>query len=264
LIAKLVGYSEARANYALLNQIPDQLRKHADRVRSELDVGQQQLAALRQNGLVKAGGGPIQEKAALARSALDASEADLAAANREFEARDKEYGALVGRDNQGAFAQAIDLMAENDSRDDVVTLYKEAARTRTNEDRTLVEQIDQLTRAIAKADAEIAGLRGKIREVASRRGEIQQALNEFRQRSYDYPGTNFGNGGTINDVLGGILEGVVRGAVLGQVLQQGYQRPPSSTWGGGIVVGPGPMFPPNLPSPPSDPAGGGFDTGGSF
>jgi hypothetical protein len=76
-------------------------------------------------------------------------------------------------------------------------------------------------------------MRGQIREIATRRVEIEQARAEFRQRSYDYPGTQFGNETTINDVLGGILQGAMKGIVLGQVLQQGYQRPPASNWGGG-------------------------------
>jgi hypothetical protein len=197
-------------------------------------------------------------------AALEASEAEFTRASQSFEALDRKYDAIAGQDNQGAFTQAINLMVENDSRADVVTLYREAARTKTNEDRAIVEKIDQLTKAIARADQEIAQVRGQIREVAARRVEIQQARNEFRQRGYDYPGTTFGNEVTINDILGGILQGAIKGAVLGQVLNQGYQRPPSSSWGGGLAR-PGPMFPPSSMPPSSGrPSGGGFRTGGSF
>jgi hypothetical protein len=124
-------------------------------------------------------------------------------------------------------------------------------RTKTDEDRAIVERIDRLTQAIAGPEQEIAQLRGQIREVATRRVEIEQARAEFRQRSYDYPGTKFGNETTINDVLGGILQGAMKGIVLGQVLQQGYQRPPASNWGGGGMF-PGPMYPPSghFPGPP--------------
>ena len=154
------------------------------------------------------------------------------------------------------------------SRDDVVTLYKEAARTKADEDRAIVEKIDQLTKGIVRADGEILQLRGRIQEVAGRRVEMQQAQNEFRQRRYDYPGTTFGNEATINDVLGGILDGLVRVAVLGQVLEQGYRRPPPSpSWDGGIDLGP--IFPPSPPRPPTGPpmgrpSGDDFRTGGTF
>jgi chromosome segregation ATPase len=265
-IAALINYREARANYAMLNQIPDRLRAHANRLTAELETEGQKLAAFEQARLIEAGGGPLQEKAAAAKTALDASEADIAEASRKLEALDRQYDAIAGQDNKGAFTKAIELMAENDSRDDVRTLYREAARTKTDEDRAIVEKIDRLTQSIARADEEIARMRGQIREIATRRVEIEQARAEFRQRSYDYPGTKFGNETTINDVLGGILQGAMKGIVLGQVLQQGYQRPPASNWGGGGMF-PGPMYPPSghFPGPPMGPSSGdGFRTGGSF
>lgn len=168
---------------------------------------------------------------------LDASEAEVAEAGQGLETLGRQYDAIDGHDNKGAFTKAIELMVENDSRDDVRTLYREAARTKTDEDRAIVEKIDWLTQAIARADEEIARVRGQIREVAARHVEIEQARAEFRQRGYDYPGTTFGNETTIS--LGGILYGAMKGIVLGQVLQQGYQRPP-----GGSGMRPTPMFPP--------------------
>lgn len=264
LVARLIRYREARANYHMLNQIPDRLREHVERVRAQLQSQQTRLAELRQEKLLEAGAGPLQDKAAQAKAALDSAEAALLEARRRFEAADKSYGELIGRDHQGAFEQAIGAMAANDSRDEVVTLYREAARTKTDQDRVIVTKIDQLTLAIAKADGETAQLKQRIREAAARRAEIEQAQHDFHRRRYDYPGTTFGNEATINDVLGGILQGMVRGAVLGQVLQQGYQRPPMPDWGDGGDIGS--IFPPSEPSFP--PMGGGgdddFSTGGSF
>ena len=201
----------------------------------------------------------MQEQVAEAKAALDASEAKVAEASKAFENFDRHYDAIAHQDNNGAFSKAIEVMTENDSRDDVRTLYREAARTKTDADRLIVEKIDRLTQSIVRADQEIAQLRGQIRDAAARRVEIEQARREFRQRGYDYPGTSFGNETTINDILGGILHGVVKGIVLGQVLQQGYQRPPASNWGGGM------MFPPSPPPGSSGPGpGGGFRTGGMF
>jgi chromosome segregation ATPase len=278
MIARLIRFQQARANYALLNQIPDRLREHAGRVRAQFEDGRTELAALRQAKLIEAGAGPAQERATQAKAALDACEAELAAAKQAFDGYDSAYHALVGRDNRGAYAEAIRLMAENDSRDAIVTLYREAARTATDADRAFVEKIDALTKAIGAADVEVMKLRSRIEEVAARRVEIEAAHADFRRRRYDYPGTTFGNGATINDVLGGVLDGLVKGAVLGEVLQQGYRRPPSPGWDGGwIDIGPmggpldrgpmgpmdgGPGFPQGLPGDSS--SGPDFDTGGSF
>jgi chromosome segregation ATPase len=263
-IATLINYRGARANYAMLNQIPERLRDHANRVGAEFLAIRQQLAAFEQERLIAAGGGPLQSKVAEAKVALDKAEAEVQEASQRLESLDKQYDAIALQDNSGAFTKAIELMAENDSRDDVRTLYREAARTKTDQDRIIVEKIDKLTQSIARADDEIIKLRDQIREIAARRTEIERARREFRQRGYDYPGTTFGNETTINDVLGGILEGAMKGIVLGQVLQQGYRRPPVPDWGGSL--GPGPIFPPSrpLPGPSVRPPDGGFRTGGSF
>jgi hypothetical protein len=206
----------------------------------------------------------LQKKAAEAKAALDSGEAQVRDSRQRLE---QQYRAIAGRDNNGAFTQAIALMAENDSRDDVRTLYREAARTKTDEDRAIVERIDRLTQSIARAEQEIVQLRGQIHEVAARRVELEAARRQFRQRGYDYPGTTFGNETTINDVLGGILEGAIKGIVLGQVLDQGYRRPPAPNWGGGGMF-PGPMYPPSgeFPGSPTGPPSGedGFRTGGTF
>ena len=232
----------------------------------DLEAEQQKLGAFEQDRIVEAGGEPLQKRAVEAKAALDASEAEVAEAGQRLETLDRQYDAIAGQDNKGAFTKAIALMVENDSRDDVRTLYREAARTKTDADRAIVEKIDRLTQAIARADEEIAQVRGQIREVAARRVEIEQARAEFRQRGYDYPGTTFGNETTISDVLGGILHGAMKGIVLGQVLQQGYQRPPAANWGGGMRLPP--ISPPSrpLPGPSMRPpgGGGGFRTGGTF
>jgi chromosome segregation ATPase len=276
MIARLIRFQPARANYSMLNQIPDRLREHAGRVRAEFESARGRLAALRQERLLAAGAGPAQERVSETKTTMDASEAERARASQTFESYARAYDSLVGRDNRGAYAEVIQLMAENDSRDAIVTLYKEAARTKTDADRAIVEKIDQLTRAIGGADSEISQLRARIQEVAARRVEIQEAHNDFRRRRYDYPGTTFGNDAAINDVLGGLLDGLVKGAVLGQVLQQGHRRPPSAGWDGWIDIGPmggpinsgpidmGPGFPQGPSDFPDHASGPDFDTGGEF
>jgi chromosome segregation ATPase len=274
-IARLINYREARANYAMLNEIPTRLRAHVDQLASALEGVNNKVAAFQQEKVVAAGGAPLHQKASEAKAALDAADEVLQRAHLEFEEIEKQYRAVAGRDDKGAYAEAINLMVDNDLRDDIATLFREAARTKSDEDRAIVEKIDDLTKGIVRADGEVAQLRGRIGEVAARRAEVERARSEFRQRGYNYPGGGFGNEAAINDVLGGILQGVIKGAVLGQVLQQGYRGPPPGWgpppgrsrpppgWGGGRPSGP--AFPqPSAPPPRSGSSDDGFRTGGSF
>jgi hypothetical protein len=274
-IARLVNYREARANYVMLIEIPARLRAHVEGLGAALEAAKQRLAAFQQEKLAAAGGVPLQQRTADAKAALDAAEAEVSRAHKAFEAAEAQYRAVADKGQQGVYAQAIDLMVENDSRDDIATLFREAARTRSDEDRAIVEKIDQLTKGIAAADRQVAQLRGSLVEVSQRRAEIERARAEFLQRGYNYPGGGFGNEAAIHDVLGGILQGVIKGAVLGQVLQQGYRGPPPgwgprddgwgppSGWGGGRSSGP--VFPGGFDDGPSIGGGGDdFSTGGSF
>ncbi len=277
LIARLINYSEARANYTMLNQIPERLRAHVDRLKTGLDALRQEIASFRQERLLAAGAEPLQARLRQAQTALEASEAEVTREQKAFAEADARFDAVNGKNNEGLRARAVQLMVDNDSRDEVITLYREAERTRSNEDREIVAQIDQLTHQLGKAETDLNQLRGQSRDLARRRDEVESARESFRRRRYDYPGTTFRNEAAINDVLGGVLSGMIQGAVLEQVLQQGYRRPPSIDWGGGYQ--PGPMVPPG--GDPGDiftggsgggfgddqgafGGGDGFDTGGSF
>lgn len=277
LIARMINYSEARANYTMLNQIPERLRAHVDRLKTSLDALRQEIANFRQERLLAAGAGPLQARLQTAQAARDASEAEVAQRQKAFAEADAKFDAVNGKDNDGLLARAVQLMVDNDSRDDVITLYREAERTRSNEDKEIVAQIDQLTRQLGKAEADLTQLRAQSRDLARRRDEVEIARESFRRHRYDYPGTTFRNEAAISDVLGGVLSGMIQGAVLEQVLQQGYRRPPSIDWGGGYQ--PGPMFPSDGDpgdifiggsgggfgdDPGAFGGGDGFDTGGSF
>lgn len=274
-IARLINYREARANYAMLNEIPARLRAHVEGLAAALEAAKARLAAFQQQKIAAAGGVPLQQKAVDAKAALDAAEAEVSRAHQAFNAAEEQYRSVADNGQKGVYAQAIDLMVENDLRDDIATLFREAARTKTAEDRAIVEKIDQLTKGIASADRQVAQLRGSLAEVSKKRAEIERARAEFLQRGYNYPGGGFGNEAAIHDVLGGILQGVIKGAVLGQVLQQGYRGPrpgwgprddgwgPPSGWGGGRASGP--VFPGGFDDGPSVGGGGDdFSTGGSF
>ncbi|MGZ9115627.1 MAG: hypothetical protein ACXW3V_01655 [Methylocystis sp.] len=242
LVARLIRFREARQNYETLNRLPTRLHEHAADVAAALAAEQQRFAVLQQSAIERAGGAPLQEKARAAKAALAASEAERAAAAGAFEQANSRYFLLIGKDNEGRFGEVIKLMQENDARDTVVTLYREAARTTTPEDQTIVETIDKLTKAIDKVDADVVGLRRMLEAGSTKRAELERARADFHARDYDRPGTSFGNESTISDVLGGILTGAIAGAVLGQVLGQGYRRPPSPPWGGSFDSGT--LFPP--------------------
>lgn len=248
-VARLVRYDKARADYALLLDIPLRLREHAARVKSDLGAEEARLVALEREALIRAGAEPLQAKAAQAKAGLEEAERNLEtakAAVAQFEAEGAASPAEM------PYRESVELLARAAEAKDLQLLYREAAATPTPEDEAIVRRIEETEAAIGRAEREIGRIRGEMAELARRRAQIEHERNEFRRRGYDSPGGSFGNEQVLSNVLGGVLGGVLGSAVLRDVMNQGYRpggAPSDSDFGGGA-----------FPMPPD--GGGGFDGGG--
>jgi chromosome segregation ATPase len=233
-VASLVGFQGARANYAMLNEIPARLREHADRCRADLDAERGKLTAIEHEGLKQAGSEAIEAKLVAARATLDEADHRLEEADATMKALDQERSKLLVTGENSNYQRAIDILAEADSHQDLQSLRRSAAQTRSDADDAIVTQIEKADARAAAVEQQVAELRAKALDLARRRAEIESQRETFRRRGYDNPMGQFSNEQAIGNVLGGILQGVVQGAVLGQVLQGGYnQRAPRADGGFG-------------------------------
>jgi hypothetical protein len=235
-VARLVGYRGARANYAMLNEIPLRLRAHEERCRAGFDAERLKLEEIEKAGLAAAGAGAHEERLRPAEAALTEADARLKAADAKLLILDRERDAALKTESQGAYAQAIEILAAADGRESISKLYYKATQTMSPQDDAIVRQIEAGDKTIAAADRKRTELIARANVLAQRRSEIEAQRAQFYRRGYDNPMGQFSNEGAISNVLGGILQGVVQGAVLGQVLQGGYserQRRADSGFGGG-------------------------------
>lgn len=241
MVAEFIGFSDARANYAALNEIPVRLREHATAQRATVVELQAALADI--------------EWRAMLELAVDAKEKVMAEARHKLavvdDTVDKKQGvlrklddtrkALVTGEGNPAYNEALETIAAADSKDDLAALYAEARRTPTTADEAIVRGLEAIDAKIATAEAEIAGLRRTAQELSSRRLEVEQVRDRFRTTGYDHPQATFDNNSAISDTLKDILEGVVRSGVLWDLLRKGYGSRP--TRGGGDFGSPGFPFP---------------------
>ena len=254
MIARLVRYQDAAPNYRMLNEIPLRLREHADRQKTAIEVERQGLAQAEIAALSEVGAADLAAKVETARSALIEAERQLSERKRKLEAFESDNATTA---DDPVYDQAVGLLAEADSRDDLQELYRQAAQTRTPEDDRLVRQIETIGQKLAKAEADVDQIRAETRDLARRRAAIEQERDHFRGRGYDNPYGGFGNGSVLGSILGGILQGTLQGSILRDALRDGY-RQRDNPWGGGSSSGPvfGPWtVPDNSPTPPS--GGGG-------
>jgi chromosome segregation ATPase len=250
LVARVVGYDKARANYTLLNEIPERLREHARRIINDLREERSRLTALERKALVDGGIEAAEAGAAKAQAAVAETERALAEAREALAALDRTYDASVF-EGDAPYREAVALLAAADEREDLNRLYKEALATPTPRDEEIVRRIQATDAMIDRTLREAVDAHRKLKETAQRRTMIEREWEELRHQGYDTPYGTVGNEAALGNVLSGVLTGAIGGAILGQVLRGGFHRGPSP-WDSGFGGG--------LPIPPPD----GFGTGGSF
>jgi len=247
MIARKVGYPDARANYAMLNEIPLRLREHAERRKAAVETERQGLAQAEMAALAEVGGGDLVAKVEKARQALIAAEKELSARKSALDAFESENAAAS---QDPAYEKAVAILADADSRDDLRELYREAAQTPTRDDEKIVAQIEKIESRLAKAEAEIDQIRAGARDLAKRRADIERERDNFRKRGYDNPYGGFSNDNMLGQILGGILQGTIQGTILRDALRDGY-RQRDNPWGNGPSGGTPWQVPDNSPSTPS-------------
>ena len=227
MVAEFIGFAEARPNYAMLTEITLRLREHATSMRTELDERKAILGGIERQAMLKAGIEPKERALAEARYRL-ASADDMTEKKRGLlQSLDEQRNALVNAGNDGAYAEALQTIAMADAQDDIVTLRREAQRTATPDDDTIVRRLSELDEGIDRADRELAQLRASAQDLSQRRLEIERVRDRFRSAGFDHPNARFGNESEIGNVLGQILEGAVRSGILWDILRGGFGTRPS-------------------------------------
>jgi hypothetical protein len=266
-IARFVGYQEARADYAMLREIPARLREHAKSKQNDVEAAQKRVAEIERQALLADGIEPIETQAAAAHAAMKAANDAVVKITTELQQVDGERQKAVGADEKTVYDQAAEQLAQALTREDLRQLYQDAVRTATEADDQAISTIAAARVALQKADGEVAQIRNDIRETARRRGELEGARDRARVQGYDDPRGNFRGGQEmIGQVIGGILQGVLVGGALDRVLRDNHRGPSS---GADFDFG-GRQEAPSWQSPWSqdnDSGGddeGGWRTGGTF
>jgi hypothetical protein len=254
-IANLIGYDQARGNYALLNAIPARLREHVVYVQQELQAEQTRLRTIEREALVSAGIEPLESRAATTKVALETAEKNLVERRETLSALDREHDSAVNGAGS-PYRQAIEVLATADAAQDLTTLFAEALQTASPKDEAVLGKIEETEKAIGRAEQESGAIRKEMTQLAYRRSRIEHERDEFHRKGYDNPYGTFGNEQVLSKVLGGILGGVLQATVLRDVLNRGYRAqvgPWDSDFGGR-----------NAHFPSGGDGRDGFSTGGSF
>lgn len=234
-VARLVGYSDARANFARLIELPLRLREHAERVGAKADAEFEALKQLDQQSLVEAGVPRLEEDHdAIAAQIAEVDEQITALAEMgQAKLADLEKFAKGEDENH---KKAVGYLSSEFSRDDVRALRQDATATPSPDDDVIVARLLDLDVARERLGETV----GELKEVAAnnreRLGELEKIRGEFASRNYDAPGSTFANDNVFGTVLSQLLRGALTAEGFWRVLQQqrSYNPPRSDpTFGSG-------------------------------
>jgi hypothetical protein len=169
-VARLVGYDAARANYALLNEIPLRLRQHAERLKAEIASARARLAA---PDRAEPGTGVEPRDATVPGAGLAEAERRLEDARRRLADLDREYDGIL--DGAGDAASGAPDPGAADVPPSLRDLYGRVARAPGPEDEAVLRRIQASQAALARAVHELARIRQEMRDLVRPRVETGSA-----------------------------------------------------------------------------------------
>ena len=133
-VAGLVGYRDARANYAMLREIPLRLREHAKNKQSDVEAAKARVAEVERQALIADGIEPLEAKGAVAQAAVEKAEQAVATITAALQAIEAERQKVT--EDDAVHGRAADLLAETLAREELAAGRYEKPRGTPTKART--------------------------------------------------------------------------------------------------------------------------------
>ncbi len=258
-VARLIEFDKARANCAMLVQIPKRLKAHAERQRARADEEAKRLDEMERAALDLAEPTECRKRLSETRARLDGVE------TRMDEVENTRSGILQERAelNSGAdkrTTEALDVIVAALKRDDLRRLRQQAMRTPLPEDDTVVDRIEDIETEIEAVKDAVSERKAQQAEQRKRMAELERVRRDQRQQGRGNDAWDFRDAGMLTmmltQVLGGALSG---GGLRDQMNRRRMPRQRGGFGGGGFRM-------PRMPRGGlgGGMGGGGFRTGGGF
>lgn len=206
LVAGMVGYPEARTNFAMLNEIPLRLREHAERQHQAAEAAAAEVEALEDKAIDAAGGKPLRQSLADAEARIAAIDEETVKLEDQRDEKAKHQRDLA-QGTDPAYSDAVTGLAVVLEREDIKTLLADARATRTAQDDTIVQQIDDIRRRVADEEEDTREQKARLKTLAARRRELEDIQYEFKKQGYDNPRSTFREDRLVGDLLNEFLRG---------------------------------------------------------
>lgn len=281
-VARQIGYSEARVNYAALTEIPVRLNQYVARLEETAHKADDAIHA-----------SLLREVAVIAKEdiagRIAALEAELATIEDGVTKREASFDALsdevtrLAQGNDPNLEAAVESLASVLSSTSFRQLVEEARATPSLKDDRVLERIQNAASMMQQLEGRVSEYRKRLDALAARRSDLLRIAAEFRRQRYDDNSSVFTKEEVFSVLLRQLLAGAITAGQYWAELQryQNRQRRASDRFPryDDVIIGGGmswPRFPGggggswggggggSWGGGGGSSGGGGFRTGGSF
>jgi hypothetical protein len=224
-VARLIGYDDARMNYARLLEIPQRLRDYANAARQQSNDAFAALRALDEAAREADGVLTLEQARDAEQERIEAIDARIGEAEASINDL-LEHQARFASGDDDYTRKAVDFLAAELERDDLAELRRAAQATPFPDD-------DQIVNRLQHAEQERRRLSFTIENLKQTRIKQQQKLEElarlqrdFKRQRMDRTGSGFADGNMVAMMLGNFINGMLDREALMDVLEQQQRQQP--------------------------------------
>ncbi len=210
-VARLIGYQDARGNFAMLTAIPERLGQHVERLKQLVAAQKAALDALEAGKIRELAGDDLPNTLRQAHDRRDKHTAAVAALNAELIETGSQLKVYAEGKDQ-SFRDAIDNTVTFLEGQNLDALVRDARRTPDVRDDEIVALIGKLADEVAAVERLTKTKREALDAAFARKQELLRIAADFRRARYDEPGSVFepSTGGA--QLLALLLQGAITAA----------------------------------------------------
>ncbi|MBO6755838.1 MAG: hypothetical protein JJ902_05895 [Roseibium sp.] len=222
-VAGLIGYHDARANYAMLTSLPDRLADHAERCADKADAEDDKLAALSRAAMETAAGTDLIGEVEALSEEIAALDEKLDNLDRAIDTVSKALQEFSTGEDPG-YQKAEAFLAKSLEGDDLKDLWRDALATPSPEDEKIVRQIEDLAERMETLTREMRQDRELQRDISARRAQLADVVSRFRSHGYDRWESTFDNDSLTTLLLGELVKGGINAAEYWARAEKAHRR----------------------------------------
>ena len=210
-ISHLAGYNSARANYAILLEIPIRLEAHLSRLEDKKKFQQSNLDSIIADKIQLLAGRDLYDDLKAARNTENLCHQESEQLGAELADLTGQINLYVeGRDH--IFKKAIDDTTEFLTQDSLEELRRTALKSQSSHDDEIISTLQSIDRDNTELQHQILKKNVELDSLFDRKQELIQLAADFRRSHYDDSGSTFDQNGNLEVFLEELLRGVITGA----------------------------------------------------